>query len=159
MTTSPQDKTNSLSVFISYSHNDTVFLKRLQVHLKQLEREGRVDRWDDTRIKSGQDWKAEIKTALSKAGVAVLLLSADFLASDFIDSDEMPEILAAAEANGLTVLPVIVKPCRFTRDKRISKFQAVNDPSKPLINQTEGEQETVWVSLANRIEELLADPQ
>jgi len=77
-------------VFISYSHHDVKWLERLRVHLKPLIRKQVVDLWDDTRISPGMDWRREIDTALSAASVAVLLISADFLASDFIVDNELP---------------------------------------------------------------------
>src|SRR3954470_17624379 len=86
MTSSPPPRTK---VFISYSHADRTWLERLKWHLKPLVREGRLDCWDDTRIRPGDDWKREIRTALEKAQVAVLLISARFFASDFIDKNEL----------------------------------------------------------------------
>ena len=71
------------SVFISYSHADRKWLERLQVHLRPLIRDSIADIWDDTRIKPGDSWQLEIRKALESASVAVLLISADFLASEF----------------------------------------------------------------------------
>src|SRR4051794_4914264 len=96
-------------IFISYSHCDSTWLERLQVHLKPLEKEGFFDIWDDTRISTGQNWSVEIKKAIESSQVAVLLISADFLASDYIISEELPCLLAAAQTQGLIVMPVILK--------------------------------------------------
>ena len=63
---------------------------------------------------------------------AVLLVSADFLASDFIADNELPPLLVAAENEGVIILPVIVSPCLFTNVPALARFQAVNLPSKPL---------------------------
>jgi hypothetical protein len=139
-------------LFVSYSHRDGKWLERLQVHLKPLVREGLVSvAWDDTKIQPGHDWRAEISTAIDTAAVAVLLVSADFLASDFIDKDELPPLLKAAEDGGLRVLPIIVSPSRFARTG-LSRFQAVNDPARPLTALTESEQEAVFDTVARSIE-------
>jgi hypothetical protein len=147
--------TNRTKVFISYSHKDAKALERLQVNLKPLERAGVLERWDDTRIKTGQRWKEEISKALASAKVAVLLISADFLASDFIASDELPHLLAAEEKEGLVVMPVILSPCRFKQTPSLSRFQAVNLPEKPLSSLTKAKKDAVWVKLTEDIEAVL----
>jgi hypothetical protein len=68
-------------VFVSYSHRDRKWVDRLLVHLKPLERAGYLDVWEDTRIAPGSNWKEEIDNALRASQIAVLLISADFLAS------------------------------------------------------------------------------
>jgi hypothetical protein len=142
-------------IFISYSHKDCKWLERLRVHLRPIEREGKIECWDDKRIQPGEMWKDEIRKAVASSKIAVLLVSADFLASDFIANNELPPLLAAAKAGGSTILPVIIGPCRFEKDINLSKFQAVNPPSQPLINLNEGDQEAVFVKLADTIEAAL----
>ena len=67
-------------VFISYSHRDSEYLDRILVHLRPLERAGVVDQWSDTKLRAGDRWKEQIRLALSATRVAILLISADFLA-------------------------------------------------------------------------------
>ena len=143
---------NRTQVFISYSHQDKAWLERLQVHLRPLEREGLIDRWDDTRIRAGAKWQEEIEKALASAKVAVLLVSADFLASDFIVDNELPPLLAAAGADGARILSVIVRPCRFTKTRDLAQYQSVNPPDKPLSKLGEAEQEEFLVKVTEAIE-------
>jgi hypothetical protein len=143
------------TVFISYSHKDRKWLERLQVHLKPIEREGLITRWDDTLIKPGTQWRGEIERALDSARVAILLISADFLASDYIRNNELPPLLEAAGAAGATIFPVILSSCRFAREPSLAKFQAVNDPARPLDSQTRARQEGVFDRLSEAIEQVL----
>ena len=66
------------------------------------------------------------------AKVAVLLVSADFMASDIISSNELPSILANAKDNGTIILPIILNASWFSENKNLSQYQAANDPAKPL---------------------------
>jgi hypothetical protein len=140
------------TVFVSYSHHDREWLDRVNVHLKPLVRDKVVVMWDDTKIAPGNDWKAEIESALSTAKVAVLLVSADFLASDFIAESELPRLLTAARDDGALILPLILSPSRFSLTPQISKFQSVNPPSRPLIALTRSEQEEVLMNLSVAVE-------
>lgn len=140
------------TVFISYSHSDRECLERLRVHLRPLQRDTAIDYWDDSAIVAGERWRDEIERALAQAKMAVLLISADFLASDFVVESELPVLLAAAEKRGTTILPVVVKPCRFLRDRLLSAFQCINDPRSPLKGLSEVEQEEVYARIAERIE-------
>jgi hypothetical protein len=146
---------NRTQVFISYSHKDTKWLKRLQVHLRPLDREGLIDRWDDTRIKAGEKWQEEIEKTLASAKVAVLLVSADFLASDFIADNELPPLLEAAEREGAHLLLLIVSPSLFERTP-LAKLQVVNPTNRPLVEMDLGAQERVFVDVAKSILEIIS---
>ena len=141
-------------VFISYSHADRKWLKRLQVHLQPLSRAGLVQWWDDTKITPGFNWQGEIEAALSTAKVAVLLISADFYGSPYIATYEVPALLRAAEQDGATLLPVIVSASRFTQDPQLRHIQAINPSLKPLVDMSRGERERLWDGLAARIASL-----
>jgi hypothetical protein len=138
-------------LFISYSHVDTRCLERLLVHLKPLERSNTVVCWSDTRIRTGDKWRTELQKNLEEAVIAILLISADFLASDFIVNNELPPLLIKADQNGLRILPVILKPCGFRRDPILSTFQAANDPSSPLLGMTSIEQEALYDKIAEEV--------
>lgn len=142
-------------VFISYSHNDRMYMERLMVHLKPLEKRKIIELWADTKLKAGDTWKEEITKALNKATVAIILVSADFLASDFIVDNELPPLLINAEVNGTRIIPLIVKPCRFARDENLRHFQSINDPNKALIKLTEAEQESCYDDVAREVEQMV----
>jgi hypothetical protein len=124
--------------------------------MKPLLREGDAEFWDDTKIEAGADWRLEIEAALASAKVAVLLVSADFLASDFIANDELPKLLKAAEEDGATVIPLILSASRFARTPALARFQAINPPTRPLVQLGRGQQEKILEDLAEAIEHALA---
>jgi hypothetical protein len=138
-------------VFVSYSHVDERWLQRMLVHLTPLQKAGVIDVWSDTRLRPGDDWQTEIEQALESASVAVLLVSADFLASEFIAENELPPLLRAAETNGTTILPVIVGPSSFPETPSLRRFQTVNDPRTPLLAMNTWEQETLFDKVAKAV--------
>lgn len=144
-------------VFISYCHRDKAYLDRLLVHLNPLERKGLIDAWVDTRLLAGDRWKMEIDKALRFARAAVLLISADFLASRFIGENELPPLLRAAEDKGTLIVPVLLSPCRFAREPTLSNFQAINSPDEPLSRMDYSEQEEVYDKVALAIEHAIEE--
>jgi hypothetical protein len=143
-------------IFISYSHQDVSWLKQVQTNLKVLSfSDVDFEVWDDTKVHSGEKWKKEIENALTECKIAILLISTDFLASDFIQNNELPPLLKKAEEDGTIILPLIVGYCRFTKDKYLKDYQAVNNPSQPLISCTKAETQKILVKLTEDVERSL----
>lgn len=138
------------TVFISYSRKDADWLTRLQVHLKPLARGHDVDVWDDTRIKAGDRWREEIEAALDRAVIAIILVSADLLASDFVWKEEMPKLLGSARDGGLRLLPVLVRPCLY-EESGLAPFQTVNREGPALAKRSLAEQDEALADVARAV--------
>lgn len=138
-------------VFVSYSHADHKWLDRLLEHVRPLVRAGHIRVFSDRNIAVGADWRAEIQASLDAAGLAVLLVSVHFLASDFVMTEELPRLLAAAADRGTTIMPVIVTPSLFEAMPSLSRYQAVNPPSRPLCVMRPAQWQQVLSDLAYEI--------
>lgn len=139
-------------VFISYSHKDKEWLDKLQTMLKPLIRKQTISVWDDTKIKAGAKWRDEIKKALDAAKVAVLMVSANFLDSNFIDKHELPSLLQAAEEEGLTIIWIYVSDCLY-EETEIEQYQAAHNISQPLNSLTPAELSKELKAVAKKIKE------
>ncbi|KAF0203392.1 MAG: Tol-like receptor protein with LRR [Bacteroidetes bacterium] len=149
----PKNNKPRIKVFISYSHFDKEFLTDIQRHFKPFLKD--IDYWDDTMIFPGQKWKEEIKKAIDETKIAILLVSTDFLGSDFIATNELPPLLTAAEEEGAVILTLILKPCLFESFGALNKFQAMNSPDKPVSKMDMNEKEELLVNLIRQTKRIL----
>ncbi len=138
------------NIFISYSHQDSQWLEKFNIFLKPLVRSTQIFIWNDTHILPGQNWKDEIKNALDNAKIAILLVSPNFLASDFINDEELPVLLKASKNNGLIIFWISLSHCMY-HETEIYNYQAANDPSKPLDSLPEFQQNKIMVEICNKI--------
>jgi hypothetical protein len=110
-------------VFISYSHKDEAEKDALMTHLHALQSgDENVEVWSDDEIGGGEAWEAAIDKAMSRARIAILLVTANYLASDFILRKEVPELLRRRERDGMKVLPVIAKSCAWRKIAWLAKM-------------------------------------
>jgi hypothetical protein len=119
------------TIFISYSHADAKWLKALNTMLAPVVRTGIASVWWDGQIKPSQIWRQEIEDAMASARVGVLLVSPHFLASDFIQNEELPYLLDAAQQRGVKLLWCLVEPCLFEYSP-LQRIQATHDVARPL---------------------------
>lgn len=142
-------------VFVSYSHYDKKWLAELQNMLKPLVRSGAIQVWDDTKIRPGSAWKDEIETALKLAKVAVLLVSSNFLASEFVAHHELPPLLRAAREDGLTIFWIYVSTCLYELTD-IAEFQAAHDVSRALDRMDKPSRQAVLAEVCRHIKHVLS---
>ena len=146
----PSSRERRGGVFVSYSREDKDWLARLRVYLKPLERDFGVTLWIDTRLKTGQKWREEIRRAIARCQAALLLVSANFLASDFIRKDELPPLLRAADRDGVIIIPVILSAIP-KRLYPLSQYQAANPLSRPLDAMSRAERQRLFVKVTDDI--------
>jgi len=137
-------------VFVSYSDKDKRFLDACLAHLKPLERAGRVSAWSDKQIEPGSRWFAEIQTALASTKVAVLLVTKDFLASDFIHDHELGPLLKEAETGGVAIRWVLVRNCNWKKTP-LKDYQAAYPTDMPLA-EMKARRDSAWVIICEAIE-------
>jgi hypothetical protein len=153
MKTTQRDK-----VFVSYSHKDKKALEEFKTMLAPAIQKGIVDLWDDTKIQPGQQWRAEIETALAATKVAVLLVSKNFLSSEFITQNELPPLLNAAKSEGATIFWVCLSPCLHDQTE-IANYQAAHDVSKPLSKLSHPQRDSVWQDICKKLLQLTGNPK
>lgn len=102
-------------MFVSYSHSDDALYGRLAKHLKPLEYEGIIRPWSDHRITAGKDFGAEVLSALERANVILLLISADFIASEYCWGIEMKRAIERHNGGTARVVPIILRPVDWHR--------------------------------------------
>jgi hypothetical protein len=146
------DKLVRGQVFISYSHQDNRFLDDLLTQLKPYLRRGTVTAWSDKQIEPGSAWFDKIKAALAKTSVAVMLVSPDFLASDFIEEHELGPLLKEAAAGGVKILWVLIRDCSW-RETPLKAYQSVLPPEKPLAGMSKAKRDTAWRRICETIKD------
>src|SRR4051794_16239777 len=102
-----------LNLFVSYSHKDNQFRQELEAHLKILERQDILEAWSDRAIEAGQEWEEKIRLNLETADIILLLISSDFIASDFCYSIELDHAMTRHQKSDARVIPVFLRSCEW----------------------------------------------
>ena len=120
-----------VSLFFSYSHKDEDLRNELEEHLASLKRQGIVSTWHDRRITAGGDFSQAISAELEKAQIILLLVSADFLNSDYCYEQEMQRALERHKEKTAVVIPVILHPCDW-HSAPFGHLRATPTDGKPI---------------------------
>jgi tetratricopeptide (TPR) repeat protein len=137
-----------VEVFYSYSHKDEWLRDELETHLSLLKRTGVIADWHDRRITAGTEWAGQIDEHLESAGVILLLISADFLASDYCYDIEMKRALERHESREARVIPIIIRPVDW-RGAPFGKLQALPTDGKAVTSWPNRDE--AWTNVAQGI--------
>ena len=144
---------DSVTLFISYSHKDERYRDELRGALTAYERRGDVTTWDDTCIMPGQKWEQQLLDKLERADIIVLLLSNDFIRSEYCYSKEMKRALKRDAANENAVVPIVVRACAFDK-LELGQIQAILPQGKPI--KENKDRDRAWLEVTNKLDPVIA---
>lgn len=134
-------------VFYSYSHKDSDLRERLATYLAPLKQQQKISEWHDRKIEPGSNWDTEIDAQLNSADLILLLVSADFLASEYCFGAEVEKALVRLKRGEVKVVPVLLKPCLW-EESRFSELQIIPRDAKAI---------TSWVSVDEALKDVASE--
>lgn len=151
----PQDQPNNINdstvqIFISYSHVDEAYREKLDRYLKPLQREGNINIWYDHKIENGTEWEHVIDDNLKKADIILLLISPDFLASEYC-IEEKQYAMERHEGKSAKVIPISVRPCAWNVLKNMDFMKLQGLPKNFLPISKWDNQDDAFASIVDGI--------
>jgi O-acetyl-ADP-ribose deacetylase (regulator of RNase III) len=144
----------AVSVFVSYSHVDDQLRKELGKHLSVLERQGIITSWYDRMIGAGTEWEGMIDFHLNDARVILLLISADFIASQYCYDVELKRALARHDERQALVIPIILRAVSL-KGTPFAKLQALPKDAKPVV--TWADRDSAFVDITDGLRNAIQD--
>lgn len=145
---------NNSRVFCSYAHNDISFFDELTVHLAALKRSGCIEMWSNRDIPAGGEWQKQVSDALEDADVILLLVSPEFIASDYCFEVEMKRALELAATRQALVKPILIRACDWTA-MPFANLGILPMDRTPIGSRLGHERDEAWADIANWIRTLL----
>lgn len=146
-------KYGALTLFVSYSHKDELFRDGLRGALTAYEHKREIVAWDDTRIEPGQKWEPEILGNLESADLIVLLLSNDFIRSDYCMQKEWEIAKKRDEAGECAIVPIVVRGCRFDK-LEVGQVRAIQPGGKPI--KQHRDRDAAWLEVTKQLDRVIA---
>lgn len=129
----------SFDLFISYSHKDRELRDKLEIALSNLRKQNLISDWYDGDIPPGSEWKKQIFAHLDQAQIILLLISPDFIASEFCYSIELARAIARHDNNEARVIPILLRPTDW-EGTPFEKLQALPSDGRPITNWPDHDQ-------------------
>jgi hypothetical protein len=144
----------AIKVFYSYAHEDKALRDELEKHLMALKRQGLIEQWHDRDISAGKDLKHEIDTNLNSAQIILLLISKNFIHSDYCYGIELSRAIQRCEANEATIIPILLRPCDW-EGLPFSKYQVLPKNQHPISSRHWHNQDEAFREVAKGIREIV----
>jgi internalin A len=151
-TTTMERHNKALRLFFSYSHKDDLLREQLETHLKLLQRQGLIQPWHDRRILPGNDWANDIDDNLNRANIILLLVSADFMASDYCYDIEMTRAMERHHNGEAHVIPIILRPVDW-RDTPFNKLSWLPQNGTPVVQWDN--RDAAWLNVETGIKQVV----
>lgn len=135
-------------IFIAYSHEDLTYKNEFKKFLRPMLREEHISVWDDYDIEAGQEWDAKIKERLYGAGIILLLVSADSLASDYFYGKEVKVSIERHARGEAVVIPIILRHCDW-ENTPLGGLEALPEKGRPVVEWTTRDQ--AWQDVVSRL--------
>ena len=147
-------KTSQRTAFVSYSQRDERYRQRLDTALAQLRRNELITTWHDRMILPGQEWGREIDKNLDNADIVLLLVSPDFIASEYAYGREMVRALERHESGSAAVIPIILRPCDW-KNSPLNSLEAL--PSKGRAVSSWSNRDEAWLDVTQGLRRLISE--
>lgn len=146
-----QKSTSTCRILISFVDNDRSVKNELLKHLKVLQRVEMIDAWDADRVRVGEHPKTQVEQAISTADLAILLVSSDWLASEFAQSIELPLLLARRELAGMPILPVIIRTCAWQHHPVLGELKVLPTGGKAILAHAGSARDQAYIDVVTGI--------
>lgn len=143
-----------LRVFVSYSKADEAYKVELEKHLNVLKRQNLISTWSDRQLVAGEEWDKRIKSELSQADIILLLVSSDFIATDYVWDIEIQRALERHERGEARVIPIILRPCLWSVAP-FAKLNALPNKGKPISEYNNKDE--AWAEIAEKLRVLVTE--
>lgn len=145
-----------VKIFFCYAHEDAALLDQLKQHLKPLQRQGIFDMWYDQDISAGTEWKREIDKHLNAADIILLLISPDFISSEYCYSVEMKRALERHEQREARVVPIILRHIHW-EVQPLYRLQALPKDALPVISSAWHDPDAAFYDVVEGILKVFAE--